>query len=193
MSLSEQTRALRHEVAHVPSPAGFDFEKEGCVCSDSDIHTYCRPETGNHILVGSEDPECDTREWVDPDDYNTDFTDQWRVQAMRLAQRMPSLTIPNRAKGVVALYDVTPDWAPIYDQSSLPGFYLAIGTSGNQFKNAPIVGEMMAKLITLCQNGHNHDRDPVPYTLKYSARAINLAIFSRNRTINPNSSGTVLG
>jgi len=39
-------------------------------------------------------------------------------------------------------------WIPIYDKSDLPGFYLAIGTSGNQYKNAPEVGKMMAELIT---------------------------------------------
>ena len=27
-------------------------------------------------VVGSEDPACDTREWVDPDHYNTEFTEQ---------------------------------------------------------------------------------------------------------------------
>jgi sarcosine oxidase subunit beta len=187
------TRALRHEVAHVPSPAGFDFEKQGCVCSDSDIHTYCRPETGNHILIGSEDPACDSKDWVDPDDYNKDFTDQWRVQALRMGQRIQSLPIPNQAKGVVELYDVTPDWAPIYDKSCVPGFYMAIGTSGNQFKNAPIVGDMMQQLIDACEQGQDHDLQPVVFKLKYSGRAIDLSIFSRNRNINPNSSGTVLG
>jgi len=180
-------------VAHVPSPAGFDFEKQGCVCSDSDIHTYCRPETGNHILIGSEDPACDGKDWVDPDDYNKNFTDQWRVQALRLGQRIQNLPIPNQAKGVVELYDVTPDWAPIYDKSCVPGFYMAIGTSGNQFKNAPIVGDMMQQLITACEQGQDHDEQPVVFKLKYSGRPIDLSIFSRNRHINPNSSGTVLG
>ena len=187
------TRAMRHEVAHVPAPAGFDIEKDGMVTSDADIHTYTRPETGNHILVGSEDPECDERVWVDPDNYDENFTDQWRVQALRLAQRIPGLPIPNRAKGVVALYDVTEDWAPIYDKSSLPGFYMAIGTSGNQFKNAPIAGEMMAKLIDACENGHDHDADPVQFTLQYTGHTFSIGEFSRNRHINENSTGTVLG
>ena len=75
-----RTRALRQEVTHVPSPPGFDFERDGLVTSDSDIGCYCRPELGNHILIGSEDPDCDEREWVDPDDYNQDFTEQWSVR-----------------------------------------------------------------------------------------------------------------
>ena len=69
-----KTRALRHEVAHVPAPEGTNFERDGVVYSDSDIHTYARPEIGNNILIGSEDPECDPKEWVDdPDSFNADF------------------------------------------------------------------------------------------------------------------------
>ena len=51
--------------------------------------------------------------------------------------------------GLAALYDVTPDWAPIYDRTSLDGFYVAIGTSGNQFKNSPLVGTLMAAVTVL--------------------------------------------
>ena len=188
-----KTRALRHEVAHVPSPAGFDFEKDGCVFSDSDTGVYSRPELGNYVLVGSEDPECDERHWVDPDDYNTGFSEQWQVQVMRFAQRFPDLRIPNQTKGVVDLYDVTDDWIPIYDKSDLPGFYMAVGTSGNQFKNAPIAGEMMADLIAACEAGRDHDRDPVSFHLRYVDRDLNLGFFSRLREINPDSSFSVLG
>ena len=53
------TRALRQEVVHLPAPEGFDWERDGMVFSDSDIACYARPEHGNHILVGSEDPPCD--------------------------------------------------------------------------------------------------------------------------------------
>ena len=80
-----RTRALRVEVAHVPSPEGFDFEADGLICSDADIGGYWRPEVGNKILIGSEEPECDPLDWVDPDDYNTEVTDQSRLQALRAA------------------------------------------------------------------------------------------------------------
>ena len=43
---------------------------------------------------------------------------------------------PHDKKGVVDLYDVSDDWLPIYDKTDLEGFYVAIGTSGNQYKNA---------------------------------------------------------
>ena len=62
-----KTRALRQEVCHVPPPDGIDYQIEGVMISDSDIGCYSRPETGNHILVGSEDPACEEREGVDPE------------------------------------------------------------------------------------------------------------------------------
>ena len=114
------TRALKQEVAHVPFPKGFDFERDGLVTSDCDVGCYCRPEIGNHILIGSEDPPCDPREWVDPDDYDRNFSEQWQVQVQRVAQRIPGLPVSSPLKGVVDLYDVTEDWIPIYDKSDLP-------------------------------------------------------------------------
>ncbi len=189
-----KTRALRHEVAHVPAPDGVDFEREGLVFSDSDISTYCRPEIGNHILIGSEDPECDRKEWVDdPDNYDSNFSEQWNVLVMRMAQRLSGLRIPTDTKGVVALYDVTEDWMPIYDRSDLDGFYMAVGTSGNQFKNAPVAGKMMTALIEACENGHDHDRDPLDFHLDYIGQRISLGAFSRNREINQDSSFSVIG
>jgi len=188
-----ETKALRQEVAHVPSPEGFDFEHNGYILTDSDVGNYCRPEIGNHILIGSEDPECDPREYVDPDNYNRDFTDQWTTQVHREAQRIPTLPIPSRMQGVVDLYDVSDDWIPIYDRSSLDGFYMAIGTSGNQFKNAPVAGAMMAELILACEGGHDHDADPIQFSLPHIERTIDVGFYSRRREINMNSSFSVLG
>ncbi len=188
-----KTRALRHEVAHVPSPDGFDFEHNGCVMSDNDTTAYIRPEHGNHILIGSEDPECDPREWVDPDDFDRNFSEQARILAMRAGQRIPDLPIPNQMKGVVELYDVSDDWIPVYDKSDLGGFYMAVGTSGNQFKNAPVAGEMMAELIEACESGHDHDADPITFDLKNVGRTVSVGFYSRRREINPNSSFSVLG
>lgn len=187
------TKALRQEVVHVPSPDGFDFEERGFVVSDSDIACYCRPETGNNILVGSEDPECDGHDIVDPDDFNRNFSDQWTTQAHRMAQRIPALGIPSRMQGVVDLYDVTDDWIPIYDKSSVPGYYMAIGTSGNQFKNASQAGAMMAALVAYCEGGADHDTEPLQFDLKRTGHSLDLSAFSRLREINQDSSFSVLG
>lgn len=188
------TRALRQEVVHVPAPEGYDFEKDGMMVSDSDIALYCRPEHGNHILIGSEDPECDPHQWVDDDKvYNREFTEQWTTQAMRYGQRVPSLGIPQKTRGIVDLYDASTDWLPIYDKSSLPGYYMACGSSGNQYKNAPIAGKLMASLIDYCESGNDHDANPLQFNLPYINHDIDVGFYSRKREINMESSFSVIG
>ena len=192
--MSISTRPLRQEVVHVPAPPGFDFEKDGMIVSDSDISLYCRPEHGNHILVGSEDPACDEHRWTISDkDYDRDFSNQWTTQALRYAQRVPSLGVPSKMRGVVDLYDASTDWIPIYDCSSLSGYYMACGTSGNQYKNAPIAGKLMAAIIDYCENGNDHDQIPLQFNLPYIDKNINAGFYSRKRTVNAESSFSVLG
>ena len=190
-----QTRALRHEVHHVPSPSGFDFEANGMHTSDGNNGIYFRPEVGNSILIGSEDPECDPKEWIEnPDEFNRNITDsQFKAQVYRCMRRIPELEEPSRPKGVVDLYDVSDDWIPIYDKSKLKGYYMAIGTSGNQFKNAPVAGHCMAELIDACEKGHDHDKDPVQVECVYTKLLLSMGFYSRNREINPNSSFSVNG
>ena len=190
-----KTRALRHEVHFVPSPEEYSYEKEGIIVSDGDAGGYHRPEAGNLVLVGSEDPACDELEWIDdPDNYNRDVTtEQWQAQVYRIAKRIPSLRIPSTPKGIADLYDVTDDWIPIYDKSDLAGFYLAIGTSGNQYKNGPVIGQLLAEIISACENGHDHDRDPIRIKLRNIDFTLNTGIFSRNRDIIKGSTFSVLG
>ena len=153
---------MRHEVHVVPGPPGVDLDVEGFHTADGDQGIYFRPESGGTLLVGSEDPECDDRDWVDdPDSFNRTVTrSHWEAQVYRLARRIPGLEVPSRMAGVVDLYDVSDDWIPVYDVSDLPGYYMAVGSSGNQFKNAPVAGHAMAELITACEAGRDHDADP---------------------------------
>lgn len=190
-----KTRALRHEVHHVPSPPNFNYEKKGHPVSDGDAGTYFRPELGNKIAVGTEDPECDPREYIeDPDSFIYQVSaEQFKRQVYRLARRVPDLPIPNEPQGVADMYDVSDDWIPIYDKSDLPGFYMAVGTSGNQFKNAGIAGLMMAELIDECENGRDHDANPVLVTGPYTGLTLNAGFYSRLREVNPDSTFTVRG
>jgi sarcosine oxidase subunit beta len=190
-----KTKALRHEVHFVPSPEGFDFEKDGCFSSDGDNAIYFRPEVGNTILVGSEDPDCDKQEWIeDPDIFNRSVTDdQYKAQAYRLARRIPDIGIPLKPTGVADLYDCSDDWIPIYDKSCLDGFYMAVGTSGNQYKNAPVVGHLMAELIQACEDGYDHDNNPLRIKCLYTDLTINSGFYTRKRKINPDSSFSVRG
>jgi sarcosine oxidase subunit beta len=189
------TRALRREVHHLPSPAGFDFNARGICTSDPDLGIYWRPETGNKLSLGSGDPPCDPKTWIEnPSVFNRDLTEsQWQTQVYRLAHRIPDLPIPNMAQGVVDLYDVSTDWIPIYDKSDLPGFYMAIGSSGHQFKNAGVAGALMADLIEYQENGGDHDVNPLQFKGRFSGVTVNVGAFSRRRGINQASSFSVRG
>jgi sarcosine oxidase subunit beta len=131
----------------------------------------------------------------DPDNFNRSVTDrQWNAQVYRCARRVHNLPIPSQKRGIADLYDVSDDWIPIYDKSDLDGFYMAIGTSGNQYKNAPLAGMMMAALIDEVQN-HNrdHDNHPLQFKLPKTGITIDASFFSRNRELNPDSSYSVNG
>jgi len=146
------------------------------------------------ILTGSVDPACDPKEFVDPDNFNRQVTaEQWKAQVYRLSRRIPGLPIPNSPMGIVDLYDVSDDWLPIYDKSDLDGYYQAIGTSGNQYKTAPVAGAMMAELIRQVENGYDHDAQPMEYTLPHLGLTIATSTFHRKRKVNPNSSFSVVG
>ncbi len=189
-----KTAALRHEVHHVPAPSGVDFMQAGSVGADDDIGFYYRPEVGNNVLLGSVDADCDPSEYVDPDDYDqTIDREQWHTQVLRATRRMPDMGMPHEARGVVDLYDVSDDWLPIYDRTALDGFYVAIGTSGNQYKNAGAVGQAMADLIAAVEGGHDHDAEPLQVTGRYTGLTIDLGAYSRNREVNADSSMSVHG
>ena len=85
------------------------------------------------------------------------------------------------------------DWAPIYDRTALPGYYVAMGTSGNQFKNAPVVGQMMAALVAAVESGHDHDRDPLVWTAPRTGQRLALATYSRLRRVDPDAPSNVMG
>ena len=184
--LSIGTTAHRHEVAYLTAPPGFIENGNGFV-ADLDAGVYQRPD-GPDLLIGTVDPDCDPEDVVDPDGYNTEFTEQWTTQVYRTAQRFPELAIENTARGTVGLYDVSDDWIPIYDKTDLPGYFLAIGTSGNQFKNAPLIGEMMARIIMTERSGGDHDAQPATLDLPDVGRSVSLDFYSRNREIQKTSS-----
>ena len=94
--------------------------------------------------------------------------------------------------GIGALYDVTDDWIPLYDKSSLNGFFMACGTSGNQFKNAPLVGKFMRILIEAQEQGIDHDVTPLEFVGEATGKAINLGAFSRLRS-EAVTAGNVMG
>jgi sarcosine oxidase, subunit beta len=190
------TRPLRQEVAHVAAPDGYNEDGNGgMTVADMDLGIYLRGEVGGGLLVGGTEPECDPLQWLDsPDDVNPNPTMAvFEAQVTRAARRLPDLSVPNRARGVAGVYDVTDDWTPIYDKTELPGFYVAIGTSGNQFKNAPLIGQFMAAIIDQVENGQDHDSTPVQFMARHTGTTIDLGTFSRRRSAHAGTTGTVMG
>jgi sarcosine oxidase subunit beta len=189
-------RPMRQEVHQVPAPPSYSSDAAPRpVVADLDVGTYVRPSAGGHMLVGGTEPECDPLQWVDDvDGANLNVTrDLYEAQVTRAARRFPDLRMPSAPRGVAGLYDVADDWAPIYDRTALDGYYVAIGTSGNQFKNAPFAGICVAQLVDAVQAGRDHDADPVAVRGRYTGLSINMGAFSRLRPPNPNSTGTVIG
>jgi glycine/D-amino acid oxidase-like deaminating enzyme len=189
-------RPMRQEVHHVAAPASYASDTAvGPVVADLDFGTYVRPSAGGHMLIGGTEPDCDPLQWTDDvDGANLNVTlDLFEAQVTRAARRFPDLHVPPTPRGVAGLYDVSDDWTPIYDRTALDGFYVAIGTSGNQFKNAPQVGACMSRLVEAVQNGTDHDANPVMVTGGYTGLLIDMGAFSRRRQPNAGSTGTVIG
>ncbi len=193
VSLPLETRPLRREVHAVrnPKPSGPKVP----VVGDLDGGIYFRPESRERdLIVGSADPKCDALEWLeDPDDCNHQITDAIHErQVLRLMKRFPEVGM-GPARGLAHMYDVTVlDWYPIVDRTELPGWYVAIGTSGSSFKTAPMIGVMLARIIEACESGRDHDADPVQLELPRTGLTVDTSFLSRLRAANA-TTGTVIG
>lgn len=190
------TRPLRQEVHTARAPGGFSqLTNPRPSVTDADLGIYFRSHPGGSLLVGGTEPDCDPLEWVvDPDEWNPLATNEvFTAQILRVARRLPELQVGTRPQGVAGLYDVSDDWIPIYDRTSLDGYYVAIGTSGNQFKNAPVIGWLITSLISACENGRNTDAEPLILIAPRTGNSINLAHYSRRRKVNNDSSLTSRG
>ncbi len=190
-----RTRPLRVEVHEAGAPVAHSRPGHpGPLVADLDLGTYFRGTPSGNLLVGGAEPECDPLHWVeDPDDWSPTVTrGVAEAQLFRAARRIPGLAVPNRPRGVAALYDAADDWIPIYDRTSLPGFFVAIGTSGNQFKNAPLVGEYLRAIVEACESG-DHDIHPATFHLPRAGITLDLSAYSRRRQPSEQSSNTVMG
>lgn len=187
-------RALRQEVFTAPAPEGARLEQDSPLVADLDVGQYFRPQPGGMLLIGGSEPECDPLHWIDDPDTNSEHTtvEVWETAMMRAARRMHGFGVPAQPSGVAALYDASDDWVPIYDRSSLHGFFMACGTSGNQFKNAPLAGEFLAAIVDATMAGHDHDAEPLRFEARQTGLEIDLGAFSRRRNLTA-TTGTVMG
>jgi glycine/D-amino acid oxidase-like deaminating enzyme len=185
-------KPMRQEVHQITDPINL---LPGPIIGDLDLGTYMRSTPTGATLIGGTEPECDRLDWVDDvEAVNLNRTKElFEAQITRAARRFPALKIPNTASGIAGIYDVAADWTPIYDRTERDGFYVAIGTSGNQFKNAPMAGKLMTELIDAVSSGQDHDADPVKVRAIHTGNEINMAAFSRKRLFNADNTGTVMG
>jgi glycine/D-amino acid oxidase-like deaminating enzyme len=162
---------------------------------DLDAGIYFRPESGDRaLIVGTTDPPCDELEWTDdPDTARTTLSERYRErQCLRAMRRFPDLRL-GPMKGVVSLYDVTvQDWYPIADRTDLEGYYVCIGTSGSSFKTAPVLGSLMAEIVTASEQGRDVDQEPIQLELPRTGLTVDTRFLSRNRRT-LESSDTVIG
>ena len=182
-----KTQPMEQEVISVPAPPGFRLDDGGTCVTDPDFATYFRVHAGNTIIVGAMEPECDELVMLDsPEDaLGSVRQSTWETQTLRLARRVRDLGIPSKPSGIIGVYDLTDDWIPIYDKTNVSGYYVAIGTSGHGFKQAPFVGELMAELISAVENGHDHDAEPLAVTGSWTGVTVDLGHFSRRRSVTP--------
>ena len=166
-----------------PAPPGARIEDGAPLVADLDIGQYFRPQHGDQVWIGGSEPACDEMHWVDDPDSNSEHpsVEVWETAMLRFARRVPEFGIPSRPNGIASMYDASDDWVPIYDRSSLHGFFMACGTSGNQFKNAPMAGQYLRDIVDATMDGHDHDADPVQFTGPRTGLTIDLGAFSRRR------------
>ncbi|MBT5267741.1 MAG: FAD-binding oxidoreductase, partial [Rhodospirillaceae bacterium] len=58
---------------------------------------------------------------------------------------------------------------------------------------APVAGAMMAALVQYCEDGNDHDTDPLQFNMSYTGLDMDVGFYSRKREINQDSSFSVLG
>ena len=196
VKLPLETRALAREVHALDNPLRGTPRGDALpIVADLDGGGYFRPEAGNTaIIVGSTDPSCDELEWVDdPDQARTSISDRYRErQCLRAMQRFPEVKL-GRPKGVASMYDVTvQDWYPIVDKTDRAGYYVCIGTSGSSFKTAPVLGSLMAQIVTASEQGRDVDEEPIQLELPLIGHTVDSSFLSRRRG-KLESSDTVLG
>ena len=173
------TRALRREMSNTAAPN----HRLRQVVIDYQNNIYMRTQKDGQLVIGTNGPGLSDETRVDPEAFNPYFTDICKTYTERLQQRIPTLKVPTECRGAIELCDASSDWNPVYDASALPGFYMAIGTSGHQFKSAPVVGELISELIENTENGNNQDTNPLRFKLRHTGNIIDTGVYSRLREV----------
>ncbi len=133
----------RGQVCYMDRPAG--LPRKELAFYDEVTGIYTHPD-GDTNLVGLD--------WhfepvFGPDHYDGEIDHDYLQGAHgALSHRFPTLAQARPVRGLVGIYDFTPDGHPIVDGPiGLEGYYVMAGFSGAGFKSSPALGLGMAELI----------------------------------------------
>jgi len=97
---------------------------------------------GKGILMSDNGPNVSSFDLVFPQDYDE------RVISLAM-QRVPALKHASISHADMGLYEMTPDANPIVSEiHGFQGLYCCAGFSGHGFMHAPVIGELMAEMIS---------------------------------------------
>jgi sarcosine oxidase subunit beta len=134
----------RGQVCYLSRPNGLPEQEIGFYDETTGLYTHANGDTN---LVGIDWP---FEKVPDPAHYDRELDPAYvRAARFKLAHRFPPLLTSKLVRGVVGLYDFTPDGQPIVDGPLLgiAGYYVAAGFSGIGFKSAPMTGLAIAELV----------------------------------------------
>lgn len=104
---------------------------------------YFKQTPHGSMLLGVGDPENEVK------DFNERSSWQFLQDvAKKVTFHMPALKNVNIIRQWAGLYDITPDSQAILGDTEVKGFYLDLGWSGHGFQLAPVVGQIMAEIIS---------------------------------------------
>jgi len=151
----------------------FEFGNSHPVVADLVNGVYLRPETGNLILLGNTRHGDDRP--GDPDHYEDRPDLSYSVELVeRLSRLMPLVAEAEIVGGWSGMYEISPDWNPIIGTApGIAGLHYCVGFSGHGFKLSPIVGVLMAELVT---DGKASTLDITPYRLERFAEGQGIRI-----------------
>jgi len=133
----------REQVLLLDPPAGFQADQ--IPTSGPTGGWYVRPDFGDGVLLATHH----TDEAVDPDHYR-DRPDQETILHLldELEEFVPDLVDAEIKGQYCGVYSTTPDHDFVIDQVGPEGCYVGCGFSGHGFKHGPIVGRILADLVT---------------------------------------------
>ncbi len=143
-----RVRITRHPICVLRRPPGVQVPR--AVYTDFINGVYFKPEPGPPLVLGLIGPPQTAASELDPGFYQPRLDHETIAEfAQRATGRFPALAQAGHQGGYMATYDETPDQHFLLGaMPPIEGMYVAAGFSGHGFKHCPVIGAMLAELIT---------------------------------------------